>query len=911
MAKTTKSTKAAAIAGPFTIDETLLAWAGEQAPWRQDALRRHSGALGHRLSPEEKAAIVARVRHAAGFKTEPPPVCTPIEAEHLKGAEAGASPTVLHSLGPVKHLNRLAPGQTMRFTANGLTIIFGDNGSGKSGYARIAKKMCRSLTQDALLGNVFEKGPKPPAEVVVRYQTEGGGIATDIWIDGTDTPAALANIGVFDTANARLYVDKQNRISYLPREISLLQEHSAHCAEMDDGFKTEVSAIQKRVKIPLPSGYTKDGVVAKMLTLLDPKQTELPTPDAIRLLAKEQKGDAKAMKELQEELANDPSQLAARSRRFKAFMDQYATTFGTCATLLSTESVEALKAKKNLATTTAQAASLAALERFADAPLSKEIGSDPWRLMYDHAKAFVKANGATEDKLPAAVGDACALCQEPLSASGAARVKAFNEFVAGEVTKASDAARQALQGAIQALRELKLTTKAQIEVDLGDYAAIDDAKKAFASEIAAYADAAIKRRNTLGLAANGDGSFDEIPELAAALTERLSAEVTALETMAAAYDEAAKSDQARAIKRAKLAELQDRKKLADEIETVLARLSDLQVIAQLKKCSEAVGTLPVSRQITVLRRNLIMIGLKKAIVNEIHALDLSHVPFEINDRSVEGQSLIAVDLKSTSTVENSKVLSEGEQRALALACFLAETATSGGKHGLVIDDPVSSLDHGRIRRVAIRIAAEAAAGKQIIVFTHNILFYNELVDAAARLNPPVPVHRNFISKTEVDGFGLVSEEDEPWVLVPTAKRIELLRKRLQEHEGVKDFTTDEWRRKVTDFYTQLRETWERLVEEVLLGKVVERFNSDVRTMSLKGVVIDNNDYKTVYFAMKRVSERSGHDMAGGRAVPLPAPADMKTDLEEIQNYRVATAKRKQVTEKERKALEDPPHAVIA
>ena len=57
---------------------------------------------------------------------------------------------------------------------------------------------------------------------------------------------------------------------------------------------------------------------------------------------------------------------------------------------------------------------------------------------------------------------------------------------------------------------------------------------------------------------------------------------------------------------------------------------------------------------------------------------------------MEGQSLIAVDLKSTSTVENSKVLSEGEQRALALACFLAETATSGGKHGLVIDDPVPS-----------------------------------------------------------------------------------------------------------------------------------------------------------------------------------------------------------------------------
>ena len=66
------------------------------------------------------------------------------------------------------------------------------------------------------------------------------------------------------------------------------------------------------------------------------------------------------------------------------------------------------------------------------------------------------------------------------------------------------------------------------------------------------------------------------------------------------------------------------------------------------------------------------------------------------------------------------------------------------------------------------------------------------------------------------------------------------------------------------FCTDLRETWERLVEEVLLGKVVERFNSDVKTQSLKGVVVDDDDYVKIYWAMKRASERSGHDMASAR-----------------------------------------------
>jgi hypothetical protein len=318
-----------------------------------------------------------------------------------------------------------------------------------------------------------------------------------------------------------------------------------------------------------------------------------------------------------------------------------------------------------------------------------------------------------------------------------------------------------------------------------------------------------------------------------------------------------------------------------------------------------------ARQITALRRSLIMVGLKKAIANEIVALDLSHIPFDITDRSVEGQSLIAVDLKSAINVTNSKVLSEGEQRALALACFLAETKTSGGKHGLVIDAPVSSLDHGRIRRVAGRIAAEAAAGKQVIVFTHNILFYNELVDAAARLDPPAPVHRNFISKVGADVFGFISEKAEPWVMVSTSKRIGLLQTLLNSHAGVTDFTSDTWRLKATEFYTQLRETWERLVEEVLLGKVVERFNSDVRTTSLKGVVVSDEDYKIVFFAMKRASERSGHDMAGGKGAPLPTLDEMKADLQKISTYFTAVNKRKNTTPDERKTLEKPPRAEVA
>jgi wobble nucleotide-excising tRNase len=36
---------------------------------------------------------------------------------------------------------------------------------------------------------------------------------------------------------------------------------------------------------------------------------------------------------------------------------------------------------------------------------------------------------------------------------------------------------------------------------------------------------------------------------------------------------------------------------------------------------------------------------------------------------------------------NSEVLSEGEQRGLAIACFLAELNEIGSDHGIILDDP--------------------------------------------------------------------------------------------------------------------------------------------------------------------------------------------------------------------------------
>jgi hypothetical protein len=213
-------------------DEGLIEWANKQPDWARDALRRHTAFPGFHLSAEEKTGIRARVRVVGGFAAEPAPECSPLLAEHLHAKKAAGPRTVLCSLGPVKNINRLAAEQRLQFAIDGITVIYGDNGSGKSGYCRIAKKLCRSLTADDLLGNVFEAGVKPPAEVLVRYLTSDEEHPAEVpWVDGQAPPVEIAQISVFDSQNARLYVDRQNRIGFWQDRSSTRRAESVASAQ--------------------------------------------------------------------------------------------------------------------------------------------------------------------------------------------------------------------------------------------------------------------------------------------------------------------------------------------------------------------------------------------------------------------------------------------------------------------------------------------------------------------------------------------------------------------------------------------------------------------------------------------------------------------------------------------------------
>jgi hypothetical protein len=236
-------------------------------------------------------------------------------------------------------------------------------------------------------------------------------------------------------------------------------------------------------------------------------------------------------------------------------------------------------------------------------------------------------------------------------------------------------------------------------------------------------------------------------------------------------------------------------------------------------------------------------------------------------------------------------VSEGEQRCLSIAAFFAELSTADEPSGIVFDDPVSSLDYRWREGVARRLVQEAKL-RQVIIFTHDVVFLLFLKQFAEESNiGQLDQHVRQLSR----GAG-VCEDELPWVAMPVKKKIGHLKNEWQAAEKLsREGHQDAYEKEAKHLYGLLREGWERALEEVLLGGIVERFRPGVQTQQIAVIAdITGDDCRVIEVAMTKCSRwLPGHDKAAAARAPVPGPAELKTDIEALENWVVAIRKRRQ------------------
>jgi hypothetical protein len=175
----------APISSEATVLAALVAWAEDCPAWQRDALRRLS------TTPSLEEIDTAELLAVCKGEIE----CKPLESAHVRVVSVGNPVVTLRHIQGVQYVNALAVDEKLTFTRAGLTVVYGDNGSGKSGYARILKQVCRARIgnrSEIILPNIYDANPGTPA-ATIDFAVNGQN-ASSAWVLGQPADAALSAV---------------------------------------------------------------------------------------------------------------------------------------------------------------------------------------------------------------------------------------------------------------------------------------------------------------------------------------------------------------------------------------------------------------------------------------------------------------------------------------------------------------------------------------------------------------------------------------------------------------------------------------------------------------------------------------------------------------------------------------------
>jgi len=338
-----------------------------------------------------------------------------------------------------------------------------------------------------------------------------------------------------------------------------------------------------------------------------------------------------------------------------------------------------------------------------------------------------------------------------------------------------------------------------------------------------------------------------------------------------------------------LEELEDRLKV-EPLKNILKR-----EVARLKYCQildlarDDCDTTWITRKAGDVAKLVVTARLCTAFAANLAHLGFPTAPVEVKPGAGSvGQYPYHISLIAREDVPPTEILSEGEKTCVALAGFLAELETSNNSSAIVLDDPVSSLDHHYRLRVA-RLLVDAAKQRQIVVFTHDIVFLLMLRKYARK----AAVALKECSLRRGGSRHGVAEEGPPWIAMSVNRRIGVLRNELQAAgAALRKGDRTGYEQKAEWIYERLRQSWERAVEEVLLNEVVVRFGDGVSTQRLKKVTdVTDLDVQTVDAEMSHCSGFV-HDESGAVNAGIPEPLVIEADIKRLDDWIDAIEKRR-------------------
>ncbi|MBN6749603.1 AAA family ATPase [Micrococcus luteus] len=717
--------------------------------------------------------------------------------------DESAPPLSLTRLSEVCGVNALVSGAVIE-PHEGLTILYGENGTGKTGYSRIFKALANSRTADAILGNIEADASEDQA---AKLDFKLGDEAQALTWRGDRGVSPFTRMSIFDSPAVTTHVDDDLDYVYTPASLALFNHVTAAIQAVAAQIDASVGALDT----------DGSGLIARFQrgsTIYPLIETLGTSTDLADLKAKAITGDDVDTK--LDELAQAVGALRAN-------------TIGTQITALKAEQrvlTQAAAAAEALMDFDATAYNDALARRaqltsdyetfrselFAAADLPAEP-DDTWSQFIESGETYRQHLV----ELEAHDSDRCLYCRQPLLDPARDLLSRYSVYLEDKISadlRSTDAVLAELKRQAAAVQSNELVAFLNENSDTSDqpyYFAwvdtIEGARSALAAAATSGASASLTLLELLSQPKTGVNK---------ALL-RVGSSLTNLE------EQQQNRTQALVDKEAEYLEYKDAVELGKSWGLIEAQVKNGKEADRLKALKR---TLPqLARTVTALAKTasdqLINQSFDALFLEECDALRAPALKLQFVGREGKAQRRKVMSGRH----KPSKVLSEGEQKVLALADFLAEARLAGITAPVIFDDPVSSLDHRRINEVARRIA-RLAEENQVIVFTHDILFATTLLGLFEKSKRCA-----YFQITDEDGKGKVTRATGPrWDTLSGIKgKINSTIQAAQQQDGeARDAL-------VRVGYGWLRSWCEVFTETELLQGVTQRYQPNVGMSRLANI----------------------------------------------------------------------------
>ena len=594
----------------MALEERIIDWSQARPAWQREVMIRT--ATGDLLSASDYDRLIDNI-----LAPDPRREVT-FSLEHLPKPAADDPSVRLTSIVKTEHVNAIASDVALTFKPDGLTIVYGDNASGKSGYARLLKRITRARHQEDVLSDVFRDTAveKPSANLTVHIGEQNKEIT---WPE--PIRPELQRMLFYDRACGDAYITTESDFPYRPSALVVMDGLIDACVEVRKRIDAMLHRSTRPVAgLPFVGDEVKNTEAGRFLKHLS-ASTAVDSIDELiaRFDAVPETIEGLMVEEAHLRSADTSDERQILERQAEKFDALYRHIENLDA-VLADSSLKALQESRDQFMELHEAANL--VSQLSKSEPLPGVGSPTWKGLWQSARSFSEHEAYPSYSYPVlTAGSRCVLCQQTLDDEGHNRLSRFEKFVKDDTQTRLGEARRFLKTQVNRLTSLvilpELVASNQEDLLPNYMNCIED----FRVLLHRYGEA----RAQINEALNSTTRI-ELPGIdSTAILTQLSKEARRSRQLAVSISDPEVAQQRLVSTTAKRQELELLRKIKNSRDAIVKEISRLKKLRVLEDAKSSAATGPITRKILEFSEESITEVVRDTFTRETERLRLERV----------------------------------------------------------------------------------------------------------------------------------------------------------------------------------------------------------------------------------------------------------------------------------------------